>query len=44
VEAARAWATRNTEVLDIAEPATPWTVGYGDAITDMLAAMDEAKP
>lgn len=45
VEAARAWATRNTEVLDIVEPATdPWTAGYDDAITDVLAAMDGAKP
>lgn len=45
VEAARAWATRNTEVLDVVEPATdPWTAGYDDAITDLLAAMDGAKP
>lgn len=45
VEAARAWADRNTEITDVVEPATdPWTAGYDDAITDLLAAMDGEKP
>lgn len=40
VEAARAWAERNTEPVDENDM---WSAGYAAAIDDLLTAMDEAK-